>query len=106
MDKKYSRTRKRRKGADPELGQAAPVEAAPRPVNNTEMKACTEQGDRKKRMVTTVIAEVKGVTIDDMAHSRTPDPSGDKQEDEEDEVGGDSGAEREPANVSVSCAMP
>ena len=105
--KKDSRARKRRRGTDLELGQAAPVEAAPQPVNNTKMKACAEQGDREKRIVTTVITDVKEMAIDDMAHSRTPDPSGDEQEDEEDEeVGGDSGTEREPVNVNVSCTMP
>ena len=101
--KKDSQARKRRKGTDLELGQTAPMEAAPQPVSNTKMRACTEQGDGEKQMVTTAIADIKEVAIDDMADSQSPDPS-DEQEDEE--VGGDSGAEGEPVNVNVSCTMP
>ena len=103
VHKKDSRARKHRKGTDMELGQAAPVEA-PQSVNNTRMKARTEQGDRERPMVTAAIADVKEMAIDDMADSRSPDPGGDEEEDEE--VRGDSGAEGEPVGVNVSRTVP
>ena len=96
------------------LVQAAPVEAAPQPVNDTKMKACTEQRDHEKPMVTTAITDVKLMAIGDMADSRSRDPSGDEEGEEvggdngdkETDDGNDSGAEGEPVDVNVSCTMP
>ena len=113
MHKKDSQVRKHRKRSDLELDQAAPVEAAPQPVNNTRMKVGTEQGDCKEPTITTAITDVREVAIDDMDDSHSSDPSGD----EEDEgVGGDrsdteaddgdgNGAEGGLVGVNVSCTM-
>lgn len=110
--KKDSRVRKCRKRTGPEPGQAAPVQAAPQPVNNISINAGTDQGDREEPTITTAIANVREAAIDDIDNSRSSDPSGDG----EDRVRGDSsntetddgdgnGAEGEFVSVNVSCTM-
>lgn len=110
--KKDSRVRKRRKRTGPEPGQAAPAEAAPQPVNDISINAGTDQGDREEPTITTAIADVREVAIDDIDNSRSSDPSGDGEDgvrgdssDAEADDGDGNGAEGEFVGVNVSCTI-